>query len=131
MTPEEGIREKKERKSILIADDNADILYLLEITLTQARYNIIKAVNGEEAVNLAKSYLPDIIILDLCMPVMDGVRAASILAQDSTTAKIPIIFISALYSKEDKKQRELVQGCVIIPKDSDAQLLAEIKKHIG
>lgn len=60
------------KKKILIADDDAAIQFLLEQVLTDAGYSVIHAVNGEEAIRLAQSKKPDLILLDLVMPKMHG-----------------------------------------------------------
>ena len=72
-------------QTILAVDDDVDILDLLEISLDSDGYNVITAVNGLDAIEKAKSHVPDLILLDLMMPKMDGIefirRARETLAQ--------------------------------------------------
>ncbi len=89
-------------KKILIVDDEEDVLAVLEKRVSGAGYQVIKANSGLDAVAKAKKELPDLIILDVLMPGMDGGDVASTLKQDDATKGIPIIFLSCLYTKKDE-----------------------------
>ncbi len=80
-------------KKVLIVDDEPDVLEVLGRRLTQAGYQVIKAQNGEDGILKAKKELPNLIILDIIMPDMDGGSVANKLKEDKTTKDIPIIFL--------------------------------------
>ena len=87
------------RKKILVVDDDADLVELLRFNLKQAGFSIGTALNGVEALKKARSILPDLIVLDLMMPELDGFAVCEILRRDKTTASIPIIMLTALSSE--------------------------------
>lgn len=121
-----------EKKKILIVDDEEHILLVLENRLTSAGYSVIKAASGKDAVDLAKSEHPDLIISDLFMPEIDGADVVSRLEQDPKTANIPVIFLTALLRKEEEKDRKEVSGRHFLAKPYDPEeLLREVKKYIG
>ena len=112
-------------KKILIVDDEKDVLFVLEKELTARGYSVIAADNGLEALNLAKSEHPDLIILDIWMPDMDGSEIAARLKEDLTTRDIPIIFLTCLFQKrEGEEQGRVVAGNVLIAKPYDIRALS-------
>tara|TARA_B100000963_G_scaffold75682_1_gene63807 strand:- start:2555 stop:3238 length:684 start_codon:yes stop_codon:yes gene_type:complete len=86
---------KKDKIKILIADDEPDIIEILKFNLENEGYKIISAVNGKEALKLADQYIPHLIILDLMMPVMDGIEACERLRMDKKFNNTVIMFLSA------------------------------------
>lgn len=98
-----------DKKKILIIDDERDALFILEKELASKGYSVISADNGNDALKLAKSQYPDLITLDIWMPVMDGTEIAAKLKEDPETKDIPVIFLTCLFSKKEEKE----QGCVI------------------
>jgi CheY-like chemotaxis protein len=82
-------------KKVLIAEDEKDIRELVGFTLKLAGFEVVFSANGREAVNIAKVDQPDLVLMDLHMPVMDGERAAQMLAEDPMTQNIPVIFMTA------------------------------------
>ena len=88
-------------RSILIIDDNPDLRHLLTEQLSQD-YQCISAENGQIGLTLAKEQLPDLIISDVMMPVMDGFELTSKLKQDSLTSHIPVILLTAKGSTENR-----------------------------
>jgi len=102
---------------ILIVDDERDALRILEKELAARGYSIIAADNGNDALNLAKSEHPDLIVLDIWMPDMDGSEVAARLKEDLTTKDIPIIFLTCLFQKrEEEEQGRVVAGKVLMAK---------------
>ena len=82
-------------KSIVVADDDPDILSIVAMSLETQGYDVYKAANGREAVDLVRDHHPDLIILDMMMPVMSGYEAIVELKADDSTNGIPIIGLSA------------------------------------
>src|SRR4051812_33253550 len=80
---------------ILVADDEPVNLALIKRRLEWEEYHVETAENGGEAVEAAKRVLPDLVILDVMMPVLDGLGACRLLKEDPTTRDIPVIFLSA------------------------------------
>ncbi len=82
------------KKKVLIIDDDKLILDLVENTL-QEEYDVISVLDGREGINIAKTQKPDIILLDIMMPELDGFMTSNILNSIPETRDIPIIFLSA------------------------------------
>ncbi len=91
----------EEKKKILIADDESDFLQLLSTRLKANGYDVITAVDGQEALAKVKEDHPDLIILDLMMPKLDGYKACRLLKFDVRYKKIPIVIFSARAQEED------------------------------
>ncbi len=122
-----------EKKKILIVDDEPDVLLLLGERLSKAGYNVIKASSGKEAIEVAQKTSPDLIVLDIAMPGMDGSEAASILRAKPETKDIPILFLTCLFTKQEEKTCGHVLGQnFFIAKPYDvSELLKEIDKRIA
>lgn len=90
------------REKILLVDDEEANLRLLTQWLVVSDYDVEYASNGEEAVRKAGESRPDLIILDIMMPIMDGHEACRILKEDPNTKNIPIIMVTALHDRESK-----------------------------
>jgi len=88
-------------ESILAADDEEDILELLRYNLSREGYRVTAAASGEEAVRLALSLLPDLILLDLLLPGMDGLEVCRRLKADARTRSIPLIMLTAKGEEAD------------------------------
>lgn len=118
-------------KKILIVDDEQDALSILEKELVGRRYSVISADNGNDAINLAKSESPDLIILDLWMPEMHGAEVEAKLKGDLKTKDIPVIFLTCLYQKKEGEEQGRVVGDaqVLIAKPYSIEgLLAQIER---
>lgn len=81
--------------TIIVADDDPDILSIVSMSLETQGWDVHKAANGREAVDLAKEFHPDLILMDMMMPVMSGYEAIVELKGDDTTREIPIVGLSA------------------------------------
>jgi diguanylate cyclase (GGDEF)-like protein len=103
-TEKRGARSAGDARAgvILLADDEPVNLALIKRRLEWEDYDVHTAQDGREAVERARSLLPDLIILDVMMPVMDGLQACRLLKQDERTRDTPIIFLSALDDMETK-----------------------------
>lgn len=119
-----------ERK-ILIVDDEHDIVQFLGLRLTNSGYKVLKAYNGVEAIKIAKKELPDLIILDILMPELDGSKTASLLKEYPETKDIPVLFLTCLFTKEEEKQGSVRGGVYFVAKPYDGdQLLRVIKENL-
>jgi putative two-component system response regulator len=87
---------------ILIADDEDRNLRLMEALLLPMGYDVRMAANGKEAIEKARETSPDVILMDIMMPVMDGLEAAKILKQDEETRIIPVVMVTALREVNDR-----------------------------
>jgi threonine synthase len=91
---------------IAVVDDNPDVRRLIKrILQTQGRFEIHEASNGREAIELAQKILPNLMILDLMMPEVDGFSVMDALQSNPETAEIPIIVITAKELTQNEKQR--------------------------
>ena len=96
-------------KRILIVDDDALNIKLVKDILAANNYSYLEAVNGQEAIEIALKQKPDLILMDLEMPVMDGMSAIKILKTKEDTKSIPIIALTA-FAMEGDKERVLLAG---------------------
>ena len=81
--------------AILVADDDPDILSIVSMSLETQGYTVYKATNGREAVDLAKQHHPDLVLMDMMMPVVSGYEAVTELKADAATRDITIVGLSA------------------------------------
>ena len=95
---------------ILIVDDRADDLELLLTILATEGYEVAKSDRGSSAIELAQANPPDLILLDVCMPEMDGFEVCQVLKGNNLTKDIPVIFISCLKEIEDKTKAFKIGG---------------------
>ena len=93
---------EKQPEKILLVDDNPTNLQVLFQTLDGRGYNLLVAKNGEIALNIARKAMPDLILLDIMMPGIDGYEVCRQLKADALTHEIPVIFLSALGDTKDK-----------------------------
>ncbi len=87
---------------ILIVEDDRDIAEMVEYNLMEEGYKTLSAFNGEDGVKLAKKESPDLIILDIMLPIIDGFEVCRILKKEQITADIPVIILSAKSQETDK-----------------------------
>ena len=87
------------RKTILVVEDDLDLAELLRFSLRQAGFAVAAATDGSDALKKTRSLLPDLILLDLMLPQVDGFAVCEILRRDARTAKIPIIILTAMSSE--------------------------------
>jgi two-component system, OmpR family, alkaline phosphatase synthesis response regulator PhoP len=84
------------RKKILVVEDEADFLELLRLYFKEEGFAIATAKNGMDAIRKARSLLPDLILLDVMLPELDGFAVCEILRKDAATASIPVIMVTGL-----------------------------------
>ena len=117
-------------KKILVVED-VDFNRDLVVQLLEDKYQVIEAVNGQEGVSIAEKEKPELILMDLSLPVMDGWEATRILKADTELRSIPVIALTAHAMKGDE-EKALAAGCddyLVKPLDED-ELLLKIKKHL-
>ena len=85
-------------KRIVVADDDPDMLAFMTLPLTNRGYRITAGRNGEEAIDLVRRDMPDLVILDVCMPLVDGLTACQRLKEDERFKDIPVMLITATAS---------------------------------
>lgn len=119
-------------KSILAVDDDKVFLKLVENDLTKSGYSVITANSGKEAIELAKHKHPDLILLDISMPEMDGGEVAHILESEPQTKDIPIIYVTVLVTKEEEVQMsgDIKRDCFIAKPYNLNDLLTKIREYI-
>lgn len=113
-----------EQAKVLIVDDEKDLLNLLKKRLTGIGFKVIATDNCLEAIELSHVEQPDIIILDVLMPEMDGPELAEKLKESSQTRNIPVIFLTGMFPKhKNKKQGREVAGSLLFDKLCDMESL--------
>lgn len=114
-------------KKILVVDDEADILHFLELVLAERGYEVVTANSGQQALAEARSHVPDLVLLDIMMPQMDGWEVLRLLRIDPRTAAIPVAMVSARTDAKDRVQG-LQEGAVdyICKPFSLEELLAKV-----
>jgi two-component system sensor histidine kinase/response regulator len=119
------------RPSILIVDDLPNNLRLLSIMLTEKGCQVRKAINGQMALNTVRSLIPDLILLDINMPDLNGYQVCEQLKADEKTREIPVIFISALDDVLDKVKAFQVGGVDYISKPFQGEeVMARIENQL-
>lgn len=92
------------KPTILLAEDNPESRYLFCFILAKAGCEVLQAQNGVEAVEKSKGLIPDLIIMDIQMPVMDGYEAVSLMRKDPRLEKTPIVGLSAFAMATDREK---------------------------
>lgn len=114
-------------KKILVVDDSPTERHVLSEILTKAGYKVIAADSGEQAIAMAKQELPDLILMDVVMPGMNGYQATRTITRDEATRHIPVIMCTSKSLETDKiwGMRQGAHDYVVKPIDQEA-LLAKI-----
>jgi len=116
-------------KLILVADDDNGQLLMMESLLTGRGYTVVLAHDGEQAVEKARRAKPDLIIMDVQMPMMEGDEAAMVLLETPETRGIPVIFCTGL--RTDEELAETKEENVFAKPVHFETLLAKIKETLG
>ena len=117
---------------ILIADDEIYMLRLLEMTLKKGGYSVISCRDGRDALTLAAHELPQLIVLDIMMPGLDGLGTLRQLKENSATRDLPVVVLSAKGHALTKSEAELAGAVLFLAKPfSPNQLLGEVQKILG
>lgn len=111
--------------TILIVDDSPTETHILSTTLKKAGYQVETACNGEEGVARARALRPDLILMDVIMPVLNGYQATRLLRRDAETADIPIIMVTTKDLQTDRTWGLRQGASDYLTKPVDRQLLLE------
>lgn len=119
-------------KTVLIVEDNEDNRIVYATILEHHGYRVLQAENGEEGVRLARQHMPDIVLMDISVPVLDGWHATAMLKSDRRTAAIPVIALTAHALAEDRATALRV-GCdgYLSKPCGPRTVLAEVERFIG
>ena len=119
-------------QKILVADDEVYMLRLLELTFKKGGYEVVSCRDGKEALTLATSALPQLIVLDVMMPGLDGLGALRQLKENPATRDIPVVVLSAKGHALTRVEAEVAGAALFLAKPfSPNQLLGEVQKIIG
>ncbi len=102
--------ENAKNRTILIVEDEPQNRKLFRDVLQYRGYTVLEAMDGREGIALARAHLPDLILMDIQMPVMDGIEATRILKQDDTTRQINVVALTANAMPGDR-EKILEAGC--------------------
>jgi two-component system, cell cycle response regulator DivK len=102
---------KKSAIKILVVEDNAESMYLVTFLLESAGYTVLPATNGLNAVQVCQEALPDLVLMDIKLPVIDGYEATRRIKQITAISHIPIIAFTA-FARESDIKKALETGCV-------------------
>lgn len=97
-------------RKVLVVDDDEDIVSLLKLQLEKAGFEAYGATDGQQGIYQALAVQPDVIVLDIMMPRMDGTEVCARLTQNPATRGIPVIFVSGLENKQDELRHEHQMG---------------------
>lgn len=121
-----------DQANILVVDDTPENLHLLSQMLETQGYKVRAVLNGARALAAVRSTIPDLILLDIMMPDMDGYQVCQLLKADEQTRHIPIIFISALDAVQDKVRAFTEGGADYISKPFQIkEVLARVRTHLA
>jgi len=118
-----------DKKKILVADDELNIRSMVSRMLNKD-YIVLEATDGEEAIDIAKSQKPDLILMDLLMPKMDGYTACSRIKADQATKVIPVVMLTAVSHKFNKKFAQEMGADGYITKPFPPQELLNMVKNV-
>ena len=119
------------KKKILVVDDEESLLKMMLHRLNKSGYEAFGAADGEEALDLARQRTPDLIVLDVFLPKMNGDEVAKILKRDSLLASVPILLISAaVETLEERTRSSGADGYLFKPFETQ-EFLGMIKEHLA
>lgn len=120
------------KKKILIVDDEPDIVTMVQMRLEAGGYEVISACDGNSGYSKARSENPDLIILDVMLPGMDGYKVCRLLKFDQKYKRIPIIMLTAKGGKEDQELSRQVGADLFLNKPPELkELLAKVNELLN
>lgn len=118
------------QKRILIVDDEEDILNVLKFRLEANNYEVLTASDGQEGLNKARTERPDLLILDLMLPKLDGYKVCRMLKFDESYKAIPIIMFTAKAQQKDEELGKEMGADAYIAKPFEPEILLEKMKEL-
>jgi len=118
-------------KKVLVAEDSPTVLAMVKMAISQAGYEVHTAVDGMDALNKARSVVPDLIILDLMLPKMDGYNVCRMLKFDAKFKNIPIFMFTARSGDADKTMGTQMGANEYIPKSASMEELDLLVEKIN
>ncbi|HET6643418.1 MAG TPA: response regulator [Gaiellaceae bacterium] len=115
---------------VLIVDDEAPIRLLCRVNLEPEGMEVLEAADGQSGLETARAELPDVILLDVMMPGMDGWEVAERLIEDETTHEIPLVFLTARAELRDRARGLELGGVDYITKPFNPTELASVVEHL-
>jgi CheY-like chemotaxis protein len=122
-----------EKKKILVVDDEESITTVFKLLIENSgKYEVLTETKGSRAIAAAKQFKPDLVLLDIMMPDLDGGEVARKMKADKDTKDIPIVFVSAAVTKEEAKKQGTIQGGypIVAKPVSEEELIETIEKYI-
>ncbi len=118
------IRERRVRErvklsgeyTVLIVDDSKTMVHVLKTILEQGGYSILTAMNGEQGIDMTRQHKPDVVLMDVIMPGMNGFQATRVLSKDPLTSYIPVVIISASEQPTEKAWCQRLGAKGFLPK---------------
>lgn len=119
-----------ERK-VLVVDDEVNITQIMEFSIGAEGYDVVTAANGEEAISKARKEQPNLIILDIMMPKVDGYEVCRVLKRDPLTKRIPVILLTAKGREIDKRLGyEVGASDYVVKPFSPSQLINKVNSYL-
>lgn len=118
--------------TIMVVEDYDDTRHLLKAVLEKEGYQVLEAINGQEAIQIAQKEHPDLILMDLDLPILDGIGATQYLRQQSDTKAVPIVAMTA-YPMSYTRVKAFAKGCdeyLSKPIDFD-ELKKQVMRYLG
>ena len=121
--------EAKRSETVLVVDDEEDILLLCRVNLEFEGYTVVTASSGAAGLERAREVHPDLVLLDVMMPTMDGFDVARRMQQNPETSTIPVVFMTALAASEDRRRGFEAGGVGYVVKPFDPVRLGDTVRH--
>ena len=115
---------------VVVADDFEALRHIWRIGLSYSGFDVIEASTGAEALQLATAHRPVAVVMDLAMPVMDGLEATRRLKDDPRTADVPILMVTAHTSPEHRRAAEDAGCAAFLPKPADLDDLIAVLRRV-
>jgi two-component system, cell cycle response regulator DivK len=117
-------------KKVLLVEDNEDNRTLFGVILRYYEFDVIEAADGESAVELARLHHPDVILMDIGLPGIDGLEATNRIKSDASTADIPIVALTAFHTAEDEARAVGCDSFLMKPCPPD-RVITEVTRFLG
>ncbi len=119
------------KRTILVVDDEPDVVSLLETTLTGEGFDVLTAYDGISALDICNTDNPDLVLLDIMMPMMSGYEVLEQLKANPTTQDIPVLCVSSAHTPEARAQSFRLGAAELIKKPFfPKELVAQIRRHL-